>query len=106
MTARNDSPFSPKHATIPKAVRAAPASSGPTTRARLNWMELSAIAFGKCIRFTSEGMSDWYAGPAKRLGHAGDDRERQDVPDLNDVEIDEHGQSERGAHLHALRDQK
>ncbi len=58
MTKRNDRPFSPKHATMPKVVRAAPAMSGPMMRDRLNWIELSAIAFGRFSLLTSCGMSD------------------------------------------------
>ena len=59
ITARNDSPFRPKHATMPKVASAPPAMSGPITRARLNWIELKAMAFGTCCRSTSDGSSDW-----------------------------------------------
>ena len=60
MTARNDSPFSVKQKTVPSVASATPASSGPMTRARLNWIEFSAMAFGRSsfVR-TSDGMSDW-----------------------------------------------
>ena len=58
MTTRNERPFSPKHSAVPKAASAAPASSGPNTRARLNWIELSAIAFGRSFFSTSDGISD------------------------------------------------
>src|SRR6267378_1693357 len=40
-----------------------PNASGPSTRATLNWIELSATAFGRSFLSTSDGMSDWYAGP-------------------------------------------
>ena len=63
ITARNDRPFNPKHAAMPKAPSATPASSGPITRARLNWIELNAIAFGTSSLLTSDGISDWCAGP-------------------------------------------
>ena len=59
ITNRNDTPFRPKQATMPKAVSAAPAMSGPMMRARLNWIELSATAFGRFSLLTSDGMSDW-----------------------------------------------
>ena len=35
------------------------------TRARLNCVEFSAMAFGMSSRRTSVGRSDWYAGPPK-----------------------------------------
>ena len=63
ITTRNDRPFSPKQAAAPKAAIVVLESSGPNTRARLNWIELSAIAFGRSFLWTSDGISDWYAGP-------------------------------------------
>ncbi len=36
-----------------------PAKSGPRTRATLNWIELSAMALGRSLLWTSDGMSDW-----------------------------------------------
>ncbi len=65
MTARNEMPFKAKHTAMPNAVSAAPAISGPITRARLNWIELRAIAFGRCSLSTRDGTSDWCAGPPK-----------------------------------------
>ena len=59
MTARNDRPFTVKQKTLPYDASAAAASSGPITRARLNWTELRAIAFGRSFRSTSDGTSDW-----------------------------------------------
>ena len=58
MTTRNETPFSAKHSAVPKAASVAPASSGPNTRARLNWIEFSAIAFGRSFFSTSVGTSD------------------------------------------------
>ena len=58
MTTRNESPFSAKQAAVPMR-SARMASSGPKTRARLNWIELSAIAFARSFLWTSEGTSDW-----------------------------------------------
>ena len=58
ITTRNDSPFSPKQAAAPNAAIVVPARSGPNTRARLNWIELSAIAFGRSFLWTSDGISD------------------------------------------------
>ena len=43
--------------------------------------------------------------PAEGLRTARDTRQRQDVPDLHDVEEDQRGQDERRRHLHDLRDQ-
>jgi hypothetical protein len=67
ITTRNDSALMLKQAA--KAVMsgtpqrlnpasAAPASSGPTIRATLNWIEFSAIAFVRSFVPTSEGISD------------------------------------------------
>ena len=75
----------PKQAAVPKAASVAPASSGPNTRARLNWIEFSAIAFGRSFFSTSDGTSDWYAGPPNACAEPGDERQRQDVPDADDV---------------------
>ena len=58
ITTRNEMPFSVKHDTIPKRCSAMPASSGPRTRAMLNWMEFNAIAFGRSSVLTRDGMSD------------------------------------------------
>ena len=103
ITARNERPFSPKHATMPKAARAAPARSGPITRARLNWIELSAMAFGRCCLVHERGNERLIRRPAKRLGQAGDDRQRQHVPDADDIQVDERSERERRGHLDALR---
>src|SRR4051812_20981671 len=48
---------------FPNAAIVTPNASGPRTRATLNWIELSATAFGRSFFSTSDGMSDWYAGP-------------------------------------------
>ena len=72
MTMRNDSALSAKAAfmacgslypPLMKTARVAAKSSGPRTRARLNWIELSATAFGRSFLSTSWGSSVWYAGP-------------------------------------------
>src|SRR5574341_975452 len=62
-TATNESPFNPKHQEAPSFVNARPPSTGPITRARLNWIELSAIALGRSSGLTREGISAWLAGP-------------------------------------------
>jgi hypothetical protein len=59
---RNEIPLSEKHQTIPNAASVTPASQGPTTRARLNWMELSATAFGRSRFSTKVGTSACDAG--------------------------------------------
>ena len=43
---------------MPRRCSAVPASTGPMTRAMLNWIELSATAFGRCSCPMSDGMSD------------------------------------------------
>jgi hypothetical protein len=43
---------------------------------------------------------------AERLRAAGDERQREDVPDLDDVEVHQHRQRRRGAHLDVLRGQE
>ena len=63
ITTRNDALFMPKQAASPRLVKTSPPTSGPMDCARLNWMELSATAFGSVWRGTSAGISDWNAGP-------------------------------------------
>ena len=58
MTTKKERPLSPKHSAVPSAAIVAPANSDPRIRDRLNWIEFSAIAFGRCFLSTSEGMSD------------------------------------------------
>jgi hypothetical protein len=53
----NDTPLRLKHHAAPKFVSAIPPSAGPMTRAKLNWIEFSAIAFDKSFGATSVGMS-------------------------------------------------
>ena len=55
--ARKDKAFSPKHHFSPRRAKVIPASAGPTVTARLNWIELSAMAFGMSSRSTSVGIS-------------------------------------------------
>ena len=63
MTKMNDIPFSAKHHVAFSLVRAIPPSTGPITRARLNWMEFSAMALGKSSFSTNIGTRAEYAGP-------------------------------------------
>ncbi len=79
ITTRNDRPFRPKQRAVPNAVSVMPASSGPNTRARLNWIELSAIAFGRSFRSHERGHQRLIRGAAERLGEAGHERQREDV---------------------------
>src|ERR1039458_7449630 len=74
MGAKNESAFKPKHHFSPNFARAMPASAGPMVTARLNWIELSAMAFGMSSRSTSVGISAEYAGPPKACAK----------PDMND----------------------
>jgi hypothetical protein len=55
--ARKESPFSPKHHTEPRYVIANPPTAGPITRATLNWIDCSAIAFGMSSFSTSVGIN-------------------------------------------------
>ena len=41
-----------------EAASVAPKASGPSTRATLNWIELSATALGRSFLSTSDGISD------------------------------------------------
>ena len=102
MTTTNERPFSPKQAAVPKN-SAAPASSGPNTRARLNWIELSAIAFGRCFLVDERRHQRLIRGAAEGLRHAGDERQRQDVPDADVAEVDQRRERERRRHLDVLR---
>jgi hypothetical protein len=43
---------------MPNDASATPATIGPITRARLNWIEFSATAFGRCSLPTSVGIND------------------------------------------------
>ena len=87
MTTRNDSPFRPKQAALPQAASVAPASSGPNTRARLNWIEFSAIAFGRSFFCDERRNQRLVRGAAERLAEPGDEREQQDVLDADEVEV-------------------
>ena len=59
ITIRNDTPLSPKQPTAPSVAMVTPAKSGPKTRARLNWIELSAMALGRSFLWMSDGISAW-----------------------------------------------
>src|SRR5579864_3157831 len=65
ITTTNDNPLREKQEVMPNIASAPPASSGPTTRARLNWIELSAIALGRSFFSTNVGTKAWDAGPPK-----------------------------------------
>jgi len=54
MTARNERPFRAKQAAAERVERPA-AEDRSMTRARLNWMELRATAFGRSSLSTSVG---------------------------------------------------
>src|SRR6185437_2045577 len=57
----------PKHQDRPRPAMIAPPMLGPTTRAMLNPLELSAIAPGRSSRPTSSTTNDWRAGISKAL---------------------------------------
>jgi len=50
MTAMKERPFREKHQVAPTTVYATPPMIGPRMRARLNWIEFMAIAFGEVFR--------------------------------------------------------
>jgi hypothetical protein len=106
ITARNDRPFSPKHATIPKAASAAPAEqrSDHAREIELNRVERNRVRH--IFLVDERGQQRLMRGTAERLGQAGDHRQRQDVPDANDVPVDQRGERERRRHLDVLRRQQ
>ncbi len=59
ITTRNETPLRVKHPIVPSVAIVTPASSGPKTRARLNWIELSAMAFGRSFLLMSDGIIAW-----------------------------------------------
>src|ERR1041385_6560435 len=65
ITTPKHKPLREKKENISNKDSAPPARSGPTTRARLNWMELRAMAFGRSFFSTSVGTKAWDAGPPK-----------------------------------------
>src|SRR5262245_16426749 len=65
ITATKLTPFNPKHQVAPRVFRAMPPITGPIIRAKLNWIEFSAIAFGRSSGSTSVGTTAEYAGPPK-----------------------------------------
>ncbi len=80
-----------------------PASSGPKTRARLNWIELSAMAFGRSFLCDERRDHGLVGRSAERLRQPGGERQREDVADVDAALIDERRQRERGGHLDELR---
>src|SRR5262249_25343043 len=58
-------PFNPKHQVAPSVFRAMPPITGPIIRAKLNWIEFRAIAFGRSSGSTSVGTNAEEAGPPK-----------------------------------------
>ncbi len=103
MTKRNDTPLSPKHATMPNAVSAAPGDqrSDHAREIELNRVERDRVGQ---VLFRNERRNQRLIGrPAERLRDAGDERERQDQPDADGAGEDERRQREGRRHLHALR---
>src|ERR1035437_2087963 len=80
ITATNEIPFNPKHQSAPSFASATPPSTGPMIRARLNWIEFSAMALGRSSFGTSDGISAEYAGPPKLCA----------MPTVNDRRSEEH----------------
>ncbi len=103
ITATNERPLSPKHQAAPSPVSARPPSIGPITRARLNWMEFSAMALGRSSFSTSDGHQRRVGRTAEGLRAAHHERQAEDVPDLHHLEREQHSQQERAGHLHILR---
>ena len=80
-----------------------PASSGPKTRARLNWIELSAIAFGQILAVDQRGDQRLIRRTAERLREPRRERQRQDLPDVDAMPEDQRRERERRRHLDVLR---
>ena len=55
--AKKDRPLRPKHQALPSLTKAMPPKVGPMMVARLNWMELSAMALGMSSLRTRVGIS-------------------------------------------------
>ena len=106
ITATKEIPLKAKHHAAPSLTSAIPPSAGPITRARLNWMELSEIAFWRCSFGTSEGTSAEYDGPPKDCANAHDQRQAQNVPDMHHARKYQRGEHECSAHLDVLRHQQ
>ena len=66
-SARKPQPLSAKHQAGPNQPITAPPTSGPTTRAALNEIELSEIAFNRCSGGTSRGTTAWNTGLKRAL---------------------------------------
>ncbi len=56
-TMKNDNPLTAKQAARPIVETMPTPTPGPSTRERLNCVELSAMAFGRSRRGTSDGIS-------------------------------------------------
>ena len=80
-----------------------PASSGPKTRARLNWIELSAIAFGQILLLHERRNERLVRRAAEGLAEPRDEREQQDRGDVHLAEVHQRRQRERRCHLYELR---
>ena len=112
MTARNDSALMAKQ--IASAVMSAtsqrfstarvpPARSGPSMRATLNWIEFNAIALVRSCLPTSEGISDWYAGPPNACAVPVIKESSRMCHTSTTPEIHEHREDGGGGELHPLR---
>ncbi len=66
-TAPNENALSAKQMPSPTIAIRAPASVGPTTRAALNIIELSEIAWRRSARPTMSSVIDWRVGTSKAL---------------------------------------
>ena len=82
ITAMNETPLRLKHQAAPKFVSAIPPSAGPMTRARLNWMEFRAIAFDRSFGAIKRRDQCLIRRPAERLSKTDNERNAQDVPNL------------------------
>ena len=80
----------------------APASSGPNTRARLNWIEFSAIAFGRSFFCDQRGDQRLIGRSAEGLASPATN-ESSRMSTTRTAEEDERRQRERRGHLDVLR---
>ena len=88
---------------MPKAASAAPASSGPMHARQVELDRVERDGVRHVVLVDERRQQRLIRRAAKRLREPGDDREREHVPDADDVPVDERRQRERRAHLDALR---
>ena len=92
ITTRNDRPFSPKQAAVPKNERRA-GEQRPEDAREIELDRVERDRVRQIFLCTSDGISDWYAGPPNACAKPVTERQRQDVPDADVAE--EHQRRQR-----------